>query len=606
MDVEALAVTKIQNMIARCPHLKAFISSNDKTPFTDGHVDLYGGFGQNKTDFLGRVPVQVKGRTRSGKLADQLTFGIDRTDLLGFQKESGVLYFYVAVDRQGQRSTPYYAILSPFVIEDYLRSAPEEQTSVAVDFKKFRNNTNEIERILGLALKTRDQNPSLGFDPALFQKMQSITVHTLSDLCFDEPLVLRPRKLDYAVELVTDGGMRVPMGGELHIYPGLYMEQPFDVVLAAGGVSYTRVTRQQLDPKSIVLKLAPGLSLTMTEANEQRLWNFAFSEEGSFADRLKAARFIEGFLDTGGIEVNKKMTPLGVISDSSETDLVELRRQLRLIHMMDELFRHLNIDGSLVDLDAVDDVQIRNIHTLHRALIHGEQVSNPDGEVARGLFSLGRGAVMLIILEGDTPDKWRFVDPFDPQAPHLFRWSADDDATKVFPVTVYDVLEKGELSTILNLRLDSIVRAYDAIVDAERTTNLANHQVLALLRAADSNNQRRSEFLGAADTLNEWVIEHEGELPTHLINRWQIRQRIATLAPADLDAIRELRRSVVRDGGQRAAELEVACALLLGEHSEADYLIARLADDTLNEMKDWPIWTLRSASTSEAVEAARS
>lgn len=596
MDVEALAVAKIQNMIARCPHLKAIISSNDKTPFTDGHIDLYDGLGQKKTDFLGRVPVQVKGRTRSGRLPDQLTFSIDRTDLLGFQKESGVLYFYMPVDRQGTRCTPYFAILSPFVIEDYLRSVSEDQAKIAVAFKKLRNDPHEIERIVALALKTRDQNPSLGFEPELFQKMQSITVHVLRDLDFDEPVVLRPRNLDYAVELVTKGGMRIPLGGELHIFPGLYMEQPFDAVIAAGGVSYTQVMRQQIDPQSIVLKLAPGLSLTMTESDEQRLWNFAFSEEGSFADRLKAARFIEGFLETGAIQVNEELTPLGAISDASETDLVELRRQLNLIHLMDELFGHLNIDGSLVDLDEVDDIQVRNVHTLHRALVRGEQVSNPDGEVARGMFSIGRGAVMLIILEGDTPGKWRFVDPFDPQAPHLFRWSADDDdPTKAFPVTVYDVLEKDDLPMILNLRLDSIVKAYDAIVDAEPTTNLANHQVLALLRAADASERRRTEFLDAAQALNEWVIEHEGALPIHMINRWQINWRIANLSAADLDAIRELRRSVVRDGGPRAAELEVACALLLGDLSEADFLIDRMPDETVNEMRKWPIWKLRGS-----------
>lgn len=600
MDVEALAVAKIQNMIARCPHLKALIASNDKTPFTDGHIDLYNGLGQKKSDFRGRVPVQVKGRTRSGKLQNELTYSIDRTDLLGFQKESGVLYFYVPVDRQGTRSTAYFAILSPFVIEDYLRNTSEDRAKIAVTFKKLRNDPNEIERIVALALKTRDQNPSLGFEPELFQKMQSITVHTLSDLAFDEPVILRPRSLDYAVELVTEGGMRIPLGGELHIYPGLYMERPFDAVISAGGVSYTQVTRQQIAPHSIVLKLAPGLTLSMTEADEQRLWNFAFSEEGSFADRLKAARFIEGFLEMGAIEVNEDSIPLGEISDSSETDLAELRRQLNLIHLIDELFGHLNIDGSLVPLEALDDTQIRNVHTLHRALVLGEQVSNPDGEVARGMFNIGRGAVMLIILEGDTADKWRFVDPFDPQAPHLFRWSTDDDPTKAFPVTVYDILENDELPTILNLRLESIVKAYDAIVDAERTTNLANHQVLALLKAADDSEWRRTEFLRAAEALNEWVIEHDGALHIHLINRWQIRWRAATLSAADLDEIRELRRSIVREGAPREAELELACALLLGDLSEVDYLINQMPDETLNEMKKWPIWNLRPSNEEAA------
>lgn len=208
---------------------------------------------------------------------------------------------------------------------------------------------------------------------------------------------------------------------------------------------------------------------------------------------------------------------------------------------------------------------------------------------------------MLIILEGDTADKWRFVDPFDPQAPHLFRWSTDDDPTRAFPVTVYDILEDDELPTILNLRLESIVKAYDAIVDAERTTNLANHQVLALLKAADNSEWRRTEFLRAAEALNEWVIEHDGALHIHLINRWQIRWRAATLSAVDLDEIRELRRSIVREGAPREAELELACALLLGDLSEVDYLISQMPDETLNEMKKWPIWNLRPSNEEAAL-----
>jgi hypothetical protein len=600
VDVENLAVGKITGMIGRCPHLKAFIDSGDKTPFTDGHIDLYGGLGQNKTEFVGRVPVQVKGRTRSGKRKDQQSFSITRADLLGFQRNSGVLFFYVAMDRQGKQRTPYYAILSPFAIEGILRSVPTEQATIAVVFKKLRNDPSAIERILGLALKTRDQNPALGFDPALFERMQSITVHTVRDLTFDEPVVLAPGKLDYALEIVTDGGMRVPMGGELHIFPSSYAEHPIDAVIGAGGVSYSDVMRQQVGPNSMVLRLAPGLTLTMTETPAQRLWNFELAAKGSVADRVKAAQFVDGFLDDGMVEVNGTPTPLGLLAGDGETNVVEVRRQLSLIKQMSELFEYLDIDASLVDLEDVDDSQIRNIRMLHRALVVGEDVNNPDGEVSRGLFSIGRWTVMLIITEGSAPGKWRFVDPFDPNAPHLFRWSSEDDLAEAFPVTVYDVVAKEELPTLLNLRLGAIVRAYDAIVETKRTLTLANHQVLALLGAADAVKSRREEFLQAADALNEWVIEHEGALPIHRINRWQIQKRMDALSPTDMDEIRGLRRSIVNSNDPRAAQIELACALLTGDSAEADYLIAQLPDDSVAEVKSWPIWQLRDTSRAVA------
>lgn len=57
----------------------------------------------------------------------------------------------------------------------------------------------------------------------------------------------------------------------------------------------------------------------------------------------------------------------------------------------------------------------------------------------------------------------------------------------------------------------------------------------------------------------------------------------------------------MRDGGPRSAELEAACALLLGDLSEVEYLMDRMPDKTLNEMRKWPIWKLRGSDKGASV-----
>lgn len=99
MDVENLAVARIVTMLSRCPHLGPQIAANDKTLFTDGHVEVYDGLAKTKKDWRGRVSVQVKGHSRRGKLN---SFAIPRVDLLAYQKDSGVLYFVVLVDKAGK------------------------------------------------------------------------------------------------------------------------------------------------------------------------------------------------------------------------------------------------------------------------------------------------------------------------------------------------------------------------------------------------------------------------------------------------------------------------------------------------------------------------
>lgn len=39
--IEQAAVNYISDLISRCPHLVPYIDSNDKTPFTDGRIDIH-------------------------------------------------------------------------------------------------------------------------------------------------------------------------------------------------------------------------------------------------------------------------------------------------------------------------------------------------------------------------------------------------------------------------------------------------------------------------------------------------------------------------------------------------------------------------------------
>lgn len=593
VDVEALAVAKIQAMIARCPHLKPFIASNDKTPFTDGHIDVYSGLGQKKADWLGRVSVQVKGRSHSGKQSAQISFSISRIDLLGFQRDSGVLYFYVAVDKRG-RCTPYYALLSPFTIEHFLNSAPATQGSISVLFKRFPNQPVEIERIVALALKTRDQRTSLGFDSDVFQRMKSLTVHSAIDLNLSAPLRLAPDELDYALELTTEGGLTLPLSGELHIYPQTYMEQSTDIAIGAGGITYERVSTRRIDAETVEVRLGPAVTLTMRENGTQRIWNVSYTAPGNFVERLKATRFLIGLIEKQGVEINGAAIPLGGATGDVAGYLDELHGHLSTLGELEELFEHLGVESAVVDLDEIGGDAFNWLKALHRAFVGGEELRNESGDTARGLVHLGRWAVMLMTVRGSEPDTWRYIDPFDPAAPHMFRWSAeDDDGANAFPVTAYDIVEQEHLPTILNLRLDRILDAYEPIADSDRTMGLANQRVLALVLAADSTEERKEEFLRAAGALNEWIIEHEGETPVHLINRWQIIHRATGLAPEHLNAIRALKRQARRRSAAMAEEIDLSCAILLGDAEEVDYLLGELAEDKLATIRTWPIWNLR-------------
>ncbi|MFF7291123.1 hypothetical protein ACFY9N_01185 [Microbacterium sp. NPDC008134] len=587
-DVELLAVAKITRMIARCPHLAAQIASNDKTPFTDGHIDVYDGLGRSKEAWRGRVTVQVKGRTAKGTLR---TFSISRTDLLAFQNDSGVLYFVVAIHPTTLRETAYYAVLSPFGIEGLLSNADSSHVNVPVPLTRLPHSPDRIEPILALALKTRKQNAAMGFDPTLFEQMQTLTVHSATSLDFDSPMTLDPGQLDVALEMTTAAGMSVPLSGRLQIFPPEYTRRVSTMPITCGGITFDEYPVRRLDATTAELTFPGGLTMRLRSDTSGQSSSFTLTLKGSFADQLRAIEFFSSLKRSRIIEIGGRESTYEM-EDTADDD--SLNKQLQFMRRLDVLFSRLDVDTTLIDFDLVSNTQLRELMNFYRSLIEGEEPINTAGETSRFVAAVGQWHLMFLLVPGSAEGRWKLLDPFDPSAPHVYRYADEDDpGENHVPVTVYDTVEDEYLDTVLNLRLDAIVSAYEALADQPRTTQLANLRVVALLSAADRSAPRRDALLEAAAALNDWLIEQGDDLERHHLNRYQILWRTNSLTAADRRSIREMKRRLTRHGDDQSLEFEVACALLLGETEEADHLAQQLSTERRTVIEGWPIWRLR-------------
>ncbi len=589
-----LAVSKISEMIARCPRLKSFITTNDKTPFTDGHIDMHAGLQQSNADWLGRVPVQVKGRSRGSKKALS-KYPVKRTDLIAYQKDSGVLYFVVTVDPRTSRCTPYYALLSPFKIQDVLDGAPSRDR-IPVSLTRLENSPSSIERIVGLALKTRDQKISTGFDPVLFEHAQSFTVHTASELNFDAPVTLTPGSSDFALVLNTTDGLSIPLPGELHILPPEYAKRALDLQVRSGEISYRGIIVKRIDEDSFEAEISDGLTLTFRSVAGTHYVNLSLTPERTLEARLKAFKFYAALLNTQAIYFGEELHPLA-IEDPGESS-TSIREQIETLEFLAELFTCLEVDSRLIDLDQIQEAEARQLRVLHRAFVGEEEVAGTAPKISVAHQQIGKWRLTLLVLPGREPGMLRLTNPFSAETRCQFRWNVDGGGLEgAVPATAYDLVDAEHLGSTLNLNLTSIVGAYEAIADFPSTYGFANQRVVDLLTTADTNPRRRDEFLDAAARLNDWLVAEEGERPHHQINRAQILWRRGTLAVEQRDQIRALKHKVAHSDDDHRDQLELACALLLGERDEVEYLVQQLAEDQLAQMQGWPIWRLHGSES---------
>lgn len=589
MDVESLAVAAITTAIARCDLLDPIIEANDKTPFTDGHIDVYSGRPLSKKTWEGRVPVQVKGRQRQSRKPVR-EFGVPRVDLVAFEKESGVLYFLVTVDQTGMRVIAYYAILSSSKIRSLLEDSPHRE-SVKVKFKSLPAGNEAVERVVRFALKTRENHSSVDFSSILLERAESFELHLLEDFDTDRPLTLDPTETDFVVVAKTSDGLSVLLDGGLQLFPEAYVPARRDVRIASGEVEFTSCIVKKLDDERVEAKLTEGLTLTFAARDGAVTTGVALSLDDDFDARVKSISFYLALIDTKAVTIGESSSPIQIEEDPDDS---WLRQHLRELREQEELFAKMRIDTRLVDLSAIDEARARQLRTLHRALVRGEEVGLSGAQPTIGILPIGSCRILVIVMKGTEEGKWQLTDPFDEETRGYVYSVADDpkDAGSV-PVTAYELAERNTTSTVLNLNLENIVSAYDAIATAETTIGIANQQVLTLLRAADDSDVRRSDFLQAAERLNDWLVQQEGVRPRNLVNGWQIVRRGRDLTADEVEDVRELRREARGSAMEQAQEVELACSLLLGDHPEVDHLIARMPREMVDEIQQWPIWALR-------------
>ena len=90
--IERKAINKLENCLMETRRIDPIINSNDKIPSWDGDLYLYKTCGEfSKSNLVGRIPVQVKGKWVDNYPTGKAKFSVDVSDLKNYQNDGGVL-----------------------------------------------------------------------------------------------------------------------------------------------------------------------------------------------------------------------------------------------------------------------------------------------------------------------------------------------------------------------------------------------------------------------------------------------------------------------------------------------------------------------------------
>lgn len=595
VDTEVRGTVAVEDALSLCPHLVAYISKKDKTPITDGHIDLYSGLGRRKTEITGRLPVQVKGHLAPGKLAPS-SYRMTRDELTSIRNHGTVLFFVTFLHRDGTfHGRPRYAILSPYFVDQYLDEFPKKQNSFSVPVKELPAAADEIERLVALAIRSQKQSVFFGSTDALIMRSKRFAVHSTSDLDFSTPLTISPRHGDFVIEVETHEGIIAPLPGVMEVYPPSYRERDVPINVRCGAVEYQGATIRQVDAEHFHLKLSGGMVLDLRSIEKLESASAILTLSDSFTERSRDVTFFVALASGQPLYMDGQQLAVEINEPAQFADLLAIQDQLDLLT---ELFDVLHVDPGLIDLSRVTEEQFAQLSYVHGSLLHRRSLRASGDESPLVYVEAGEWKLALMLLPDGEEQTLQCADPFAPEDRDRFRLYSTDEAGERIErqATVYDILDSTQLAEYVNTNLAQVVPAYEAVAEVRGTTWLAVRTMLNLIRAADVCERRRKVLLDAAEALNDWIAAKTGPSTTDALNRLQITARRPNgLGEDERRAVRTLRRDIVSGGRSSAALNETACAILLGDVDDIEECVARLEKSQLDELREYPIWNLVQA-----------
>lgn len=594
MATEKRGVLHIMSVLERCSDLDPRLDWNDRTPLTDGSVDLYEpGKGKVAKRYLRhRVDVQVKTKTVSKKGRLPKSYQADIVDLNGWLNLKGVILFVVFYGSKFEAGLAHYAVLGPLNIRKLLQGVGEKQKTVAVPLKALPEGEANLDALLRFAAQTQRELITIEPGSPLIPDVESLEFYAESLVAFDKPISFSSSESGHLLVGVTASGDSYALDGDLLFSPEEYTEKVVDLEVVCGRSRFETVTRRKVEEDTTELRLSPGLVLQLQMASGRVEVKVNYAPQGDFEGRRLDLAFVSSCVQGEALRIGELSLDRPT-ADSSEYGII--LEESRSLERLAELFRILGVESQLVDIDELDDGNLRQLLDLAVYVVDGRNLPQRYRTTQRIRQQIGGWSVELLCApSSDQEGHWGVRSLLDPDLPYVFaadRRNESGDPDR-FLITAHDAVGDDVFARTINLRLDNLVSAYGRIFENPEIPRIVNEMVLRLINSADLEPRRELVFLSEAERLAGWLVEKGDRSPENLINLWQVLQRRGGLEGSHEAEIRTLRRGLARRDDTEATLALIGCDALLKDKGSVEYLIAELSEDVLDRAAKWPIWRL--------------
>lgn len=580
--IETLGVSHLSTLIDKHELLQSYFDRNDKTPVWDGEIHVLKSPSEKKDEILGKVPVQIK-TTRQKK--DVLkSFSLDTRDLELYKSNGGVVLFVVWLNEDNGLRDIYYKSLPPLSIKNLLKksklknkSTNKKKLSIEIfklDEKKmypmlvdFINNSQKqysFINVEGISVEDIPDDKTLKFYFYGQEKEEIFNYQEEHDLFI------------YYLDPIT--GIEIPLQNTIKI---VETEEETDLIIKIGDYVFQDVKRHRFPDGSVQLHF--GESFTMSFDIKKKQFKFNYTRPDLLSKAIKCTQVFQELGKIGYFTLNGNKIELDErsIKDISSLDLeADIKGLLKISNFM----KKMGIQKD-VDLSCFDKQSQRNLNILYSGLVLKKKVALNYNESK--LLHLNIANIHIITLYSFLSDKnGTMIDIFT-ETPWCREGETEDE--DYLDISIFEVFEPNDWLKIDNCKIDSVIASYQRLVDNKLKYEGADRTILKIVITADmaEDMTKRELLLNWAQCLSNWNLKYSQNSEMAIINDLQIKSRVRKLNSKEMEIL-----SNILVNSNDNYELCFGSSVLLKSKPQADLFWNKLDNETKENYKDFPIYTL--------------
>lgn len=510
--IEQMAINAIAGLITdKCPRLITNMATNDKTPMVDGDISIYKTEDTKNENFIGKVPVQVKGKTFVN-IPNNVAYSIKVSDLRHYLRSGGIIYFVVAINQKKEKVI-YYTPLSVVKLQKLISSLDSKQKSVSIRLSKFPTETNKIMDVIRNFYETINKQHSFADKEThpleYWQSDPNFKGISINAVCHGSE---QPTQLElvnsinshenYVYVNLANCPIPIPASNE-NIKLGL-LKQGDGPVKVGDTIYYDNFTVIHVGQEAQI-QFGEAFRLTFFY-EEKRNSEFLYTCPAKISQVLKALSFIKAAKLKRECCIGDLMMPNFDLNISIE----EIERQETQIKDLTELLNTLHIDVDEIEYNKLSQKELNNLYLLYKGIIKGEisQNNSVKEDFDQSIIcQIPIGNKSIHVLVTKERDGNKIEDYFNLQDRVLFLETTEG---QFLPSTPYDYLKYEDFCQILNINYHYITEVHKDLY--EKYPPIIYNAINTLnkvLSAFDKSNNKR--LLQAAIELNEWLQDKEIE-----------------------------------------------------------------------------------------------